>query len=153
MEGGRVEVAFTAAGVLIALLALVVSVVVARRQTHIQERLAAIEEARRAEEVEARSRAWVTASVVREGSSTTLVLRNEGSALAREVDIDVASLDGHRPGPTVNGREVLPVDLQAGQVMRFGIPVAMGDSVAARVTVRWTDGVGEHAEPFAVQLY
>lgn len=48
----------------IALVALVVSILVARRQTAIQERVAAIEEARRAEEVEARTRARVTASIV-----------------------------------------------------------------------------------------
>jgi hypothetical protein len=148
-----VEVWFAAAGVVIALIALVVSIVVARWQTAIQERLAAIEEARRAEEVEARSRAHMMASVIREGSRTTLVLRNPGAALARDVDIDVVSLDGHRQPPTVNGRDILPVDVQPGAVLRFGIPVSMGDAVAALVTDSWTDEVGGHKEPFAVQLF
>jgi hypothetical protein len=155
-----VEVAVSAVSALIALVsaaislaALVLSRRVARQQTAIQEQLAAIAKARRDEEVEARSRAQVTASIDREGSRTTLLLRNQGLAAAREVSIDVASLDGHRPGPSVNGQEVLPVDLQPGQPLRFGIPVALGDPVAFRVTVSWTDGAGRHAEPFALQLY
>lgn len=143
----------TAFGTGVALVALVVSMVVARRQTGIQERVAAIEEARRAEEVEARTRARVTVSISREGSRTQLVLRNDGPAMARGVDFDIASLDGHRSAPSVNGREVLPVDLQSDQAMSFGIPLAMGDSMAARVTVRWSDGAGGHAEPFALSFY
>jgi len=44
-----VEAWFTGAGALVAVVALAVSEAVARRQTRIQERLAAIEEARRRE--------------------------------------------------------------------------------------------------------
>jgi hypothetical protein len=105
-----VEVVVAAISAGIALVALVVSILVARRQTTIQERVAAIEEARRDEEVEARTRAHVTASIahargtegvvrsgVRSGEGLVeaapgpmvvwLVLRNEGPALARDVEL------------------------------------------------------------------
>jgi hypothetical protein len=164
-----VEVVVNAIIAAIALAALVVSIVVAvkqagvaREQTAIQERLAAVEEARRADEVEARSRARVTARIVRVDMppivstvpppppSVWLVLHNEGAALARGVGLDVESLDGN-PVPPVNGVEVLPVDLQPTQQMTFHVPVSMGDAAIVRVTVRWIDGAGDHEEPFALQ--
>lgn len=144
------EVVVAAVSAAIALVALVVSMVVARRQIAIQERLAAIEEARRAEEVEARTRAWVRATVSREGRMPALVLHNEGSALARGVDIEVEWLNLDQ-FPRVNGREVLPVDLQPGQQMAFSIPVSMGFLLVFRVTVHWSDGAGDHAEPFSLR--
>lgn len=152
------EVAAVAA--CIAFAALVVSVVVAvkqtriaREQTAIQERLAAVEEARRAEEVEARAQAQVTASIVRDGPRTQLVLRNEGPALARGLNASVGSVDGHQPVPPVNGLHILPVDLHPGQPLMFGIPIAMGDAAMMRVTVRWADEAGSHEESFALQTF
>jgi hypothetical protein len=136
----------------IALGALVVSIVVARRQTGIQERLAAIEEARRAEEVEARTQARVTASLVHEQldarrRDTRLVLHNEGPARARNVE---AELEEGPQIPSVIGLDALPVDLQPGQQMRFTVAAAMGDAMTFRVTVRWTDEAGDHEEPFTL---
>jgi hypothetical protein len=161
-----VEVVVAAVTAGIALLALVVSIIVAQRQTAIQERLAAVEEARRAEEVEARTRARVTASIMRVETPplirtvasspapiswpVLLVLRNEGPALARDVQVQVEEAPHV---PTVNGLEVLPVDLQPGQPMTFHMPVAMGDAATIRVTVRWTDGAGGHEEPFTLQIH
>jgi hypothetical protein len=97
-----VEVVVAAISAGIALAALAVSFVVAKRQTATQERLAAIEEARRAEEVEAQGRAHVSVSIARPGPAETvastvapvtvswhvwLVLRNDGPALARGVEV------------------------------------------------------------------
>jgi hypothetical protein len=130
----------------IALVALVVSIVVARRQTAIQERVAAIEEARRAEEVAARGRAWVTARLHR--GFEKLILRNEGPALARGVNLEVE--EGPQV-PPIFGLEALPVDLQPGQTMSFQTPVAYEDATMLRVTVRWTDEAGDHEEPFTLQ--
>jgi hypothetical protein len=137
----------------IALAALLVSIVVARRQTAIQERVAAIEEARRAEEVEARAQARVTASVVPGGPRTQLILHNEGPALARGVGLDVASLDGNPAPPILGIEEASPADLQPGQQMTFPVPVSYGDAAVVRVTVRWTDEAGGHEEPFTLQTH
>ncbi len=146
----------------IALLALVVSIVVARRQTAIQERVAAIEEARRAEEVEARGRARVTAGIVYVDARPAmaavtypppdrlLMLRNEGPALARDVALQLEEGPGV---PLIRDIQVLPADLQPGQYMGFPIPVKPEDDAMVRVTVCWTDGAGDHEEPFTLQLY
>jgi hypothetical protein len=151
-----VEVAFTAAGVLIALLALVVSVVVARRQTRIQERLAAIEEARRAEEVAARGRAWVTASLRRDqrdarGRDLRLVLRNEGPAFAGHVWFTAEKGPGV---PEVQGTETLPLDLQPGQEVMFPVSPLLGSRAVLQVVVGWTDEDGEleHEERYTLHL-
>ena len=158
------EVVVSAISAGIALIALVVSIVVARRQTAVQERLAAIEEARRAEEVAARGRAWVTAvierpehelSIVTKASASptrppvgyppvVLVLRNEGPALARSVLVEIQQ--GSRP----MGLEVLPVDLQPGQPMRFPIVRDLHDKTTMRIVVGWTDDDGNHQEPFTL---
>jgi hypothetical protein len=136
----------------IALAALVVSIVVAKRQTAIQERVAAIEEARRAEEVEAQTRARVTASLVHQQrdarhQQTRLVLHNEGPALARNVEAELE--EGPRI-PSVIGLEALPVDLQPSQAIPFLVPLAMGDATMFRVTVRWTDEAGGHEERYTL---
>ncbi len=154
------DVIVSAIGAAIALVALVVSIAVARRQTAIQERLTAIEEARRAEEVEARARARVTASFESEDRQVVqveprnlvlgnrLVLHNEGPALARDVKAEVAS-EGGGEGPEVFGlEEALPCDLQPGQRMPFRVTTTLGDSPTIRVTVRWTDDAGDHEELF-----
>lgn len=139
----------------IALAALVVSIVVAKRQTEVQERLAAVEEARRADEVAARSRAQVTASIQRmpgDGrwpGQQVLVLRNEGAAVARQV---LATVD-ERPGtPKPIGLDDLSADLQPRQEMPFLLPVSLGDEPVLRLTVRWTDQLGDHTEPYTLQL-
>jgi Flp pilus assembly protein TadB len=142
------EVVAAAVSAAIALAALVVSIVVARRQTEIQERLAAVEEARRAEEVEARGRARVVVSIQHEkrgerGRDEWLVLHNEGPALARDALVEVEKKKGI---PDVIGLGALPVDLQPGQSMRFILTVAMGEGPKMPVTVRWTDSAGNHEE-------
>jgi hypothetical protein len=158
----RVDVVVAAVSASIALAALVVSILVARRQTAIQERVAAIEEARRAEEVDARRRARVTASIAVSGAAEPvmgtvtapvvswhvwLVLRNDGPALARGVEL----VDEGPQAPRVMGLDLLPVDLQPAQQMVFPIPVGHADDPIVRVRVRWTDEAGKHEEPYTLQ--
>jgi hypothetical protein len=143
-----VEVVVAAISAGIALAALVVSIVVARRQTAIQERLAAIEEARRAEEIKAGGQAQVMASLHR--GLERLTLRNEGPALARGVDLEVEEGPGV---PPVFGIERLPVDLQPGQQMTFEVPAQDHKAPVMRVKVRWTDEAGDHEEPFTLQTH
>jgi hypothetical protein len=164
-----VEVAVQAVTAAIALAALVVSILVARRQTRIQEqqariqaqqtgiqeRLAAVEEARRTDELAARERARVTADVWREGPddrkrSLRLVLRNEGPAIARGVNVTV---DDSPQTAGLIGLEVLPADLQPGQVMKFIITMGLGDRPTLQVIVRWTDAAGDHEAPYTLPLY
>jgi hypothetical protein len=155
------EVAVQAVTAAIALAALAVSICVARRQTRIQEqqtgiqeRLAAIEEARRGEELEARGRARVTASIRHEegrySRRSRLVLVNEGPAVARRV---TAAVEEPAQAPGVLGLDALPVDLQAGQEMPFGVTVGLGDRMAFRVVVRWADAAGDHEAPYTLPLY
>jgi hypothetical protein len=170
-RGVRVDVIVAAVSAAIALAALVVSIVVAVKQakiaveqTAIQERLAGVEVARRAEEVEARGRARVTASVARSGRTEPiigtgtaaivswqvwLVLRNDGPAPARGVEL----MDEGPQAPRVMGLEILPVDLQPAQQMVFAIPVGLADPPVVRVRVRWTDEAGEHEEPYTLQIH
>jgi hypothetical protein len=125
---------------------------IAEEQIAIQRRLAAIEEARRADEVEARGRARVTATIRRANlAEPTLVLHNEGAALARSVDAEITSLDGD-PLPMFDGIESLPVDLQPGQPIVFTIFRASGDANTVGVSLRWADEAGDHQESWTLQI-
>jgi len=94
--------AFTGAGVLIALIALLYTRSVSRRQTElaqqqtdVQARLTAIEEGRRADEVEARRHARVVPAFRRpEPNRLRFVLTNQGPAPARDVRCQLQTLDG-----------------------------------------------------------
>jgi hypothetical protein len=121
---------------------------IAREQTAIQKLLAAIDEARRAEEVEARSLAQVTASFQPHGPDSRLVVQNQGPAIARDVEVEVEQGPGV---PPVFSLDALPADLQPGQPMTFQVPVSMGEVAPMRVTVRWTDGAGAHEDLFTLQ--
>jgi hypothetical protein len=35
--------------------------------------------------------------------------------------------------------------------MMFQVPVSMGEVAPMRVTVRWSDGAGEHEEPYTLR--
>jgi hypothetical protein len=145
-----VEVVVNAITAAIALVALVVSFRVARRQTAIQERLTAIEETRRAEEVEARRLAQVTASFQPRGPDSQLVVHNQGPATARDVEVEVEEGPGV---PPVFSLEGLPNDLQPDQPMTFQVPVSMGEAAPLRVTVRWHDGAGGHEQAYTFQTH
>jgi hypothetical protein len=144
--------AIAAISMVISLVALVMSIRTDRRQTAIQEQLAAIEKARRAEEVEARAQARVTASLVHQQrdarhQQTRLILRNEGPALARNVEAEL--VEGPQI-PSVIGLEALPADLQPGQEMPFIVAIGLRDAAMFRITVRWTDGAGGHEERYTL---
>jgi hypothetical protein len=145
-----VEVVVNAITAAIALVALVVSFRIARRQTAIQERLTAIEETRRAEEVEARRLAQVTASFQPRGPDSQLVVHNQGPATARDVEVEVEEGPGV---PPVFSLEGLPNDLQPDQPMTFQVPVSMGEAAPLRVTVRWHDGAGGHEQAYTFQTH
>ena len=148
------EVVVQAVTAVIALAALAVSIVVARRQTAVQERLAAIEEARRADEVTARGRAWVTASIKPSNRDVRiqgprLLLRNEGPAVARRALVTVVKRS--RTAMPL-GLEALPVDLQPGQEMEFGIPFSLGEEPRLELKVQWIDQLGGHSERWALKV-
>jgi hypothetical protein len=149
--------AFTGAGVLIALAALFFTYRVSRRQTElaqqqtdVQARLTAVEEGRRAEEVEARRRARVVPSFRRpEPKRLRFVLTNEGPAAARDVRCQLEPLDG-QPLPRIHDIEVLPVELRPGQSMEFIASAGLGTSMLMRAVVSWIDDAGSQEEPFTL---
>jgi hypothetical protein len=142
--------AFTGAGVLIALAALLLSLRVNRRQTDLAQRLTAIEEARRADEIDAQRRARVVPSFRRpEPRRLRFVLTNEGLASAREVDCQIDTLNGRQP-PRVMGLEALPVELRSGQPLEFVASAGLGMSAQIRVVVRWVDDAGDQEESFTL---
>jgi hypothetical protein len=148
--------AFTGAGVLIALAALLYTRTVSRRQTElaqqqtdVQARLTAIEEGRRADEVEARRHARVVPSFRRpEPKQLRFVLTNEGAAPAREVRCNLEGRDGRHP-PQVMGLED-PVELRPGQPMAFVASAGWGMSVEIRAVVTWVDDAGAQEEAFTL---
>jgi hypothetical protein len=171
-----VEIVVVAAtGAALALAALAVSVLLARRQADLeaaeevlgrrqadlqvrvatledrfvglQERVAALEEARRAEALEAGRRARVTARFDR--SFRVLHLVNDGPAPAREVTVELRPIGGGRPPALDLGG--LPVDLRPGQQLFLDAEQPSPDGAAAMTaTVRWTDGSGPRDETFVL---
>jgi hypothetical protein len=171
-----VEIVVVAAtGAALALAALAVSVLLARRQADLEaaeevlgrrqadlqvrvaaledrfvglrERVAALEEARRAEALEAGRRARVTARFDR--SFRVLHLVNDGPAPAREVTVELRPIGGGRPPALDLGG--LPVDLRPGQQLFLDAeqPSPAG-AAAMTATVRWTDGSSPRDETFVL---
>ncbi len=149
--------AFTGAGVLIALAALLYTHRVSRRQTElaqqqtdVQARLTAIEEGRRADEIDARRRARVVPAFRRvEPKRLRFVLTNEGPAPARDVRCQLEALDGLQ-SPRVIGLGVLPVELRPGQEMEFAASVGLGMSTLIRAVASWIDDAGGQEESFTL---
>jgi hypothetical protein len=157
-----VEIVVVAAtGAALALAALAVSVllirrqadleaveeVLARRQADLQDRVAALEAARRAEAAEAGRRARVTARFDR--SFRVLHLINDGPAAARGVTVELRPIGGGRPPALDLGG--LPVDLRPGQQLFLDAEQPSPDGAAAMTaTVRWTDGSGPRDETFVL---
>jgi hypothetical protein len=122
-------------------------VILARRQTDIQARVAAIEEARRAEEVEARGRARVTARF--DPSFLVLCLTNDGPATARGVTVEVRPIGDGEP-PALDLRD-LPIELRPGQQLFLDAQHASPDrATSITATVRWTDDTGAQDETFVL---
>jgi len=123
------------------------SVILGRRQTDIQARIAAIEEARRAEEVKARGRARMTVRF--DLSFQVLCLTNDGPATARGVTVEVRPIGGGEP-PALDLRE-LPMDLRPGQQLFLDAEQASPDRATSMMaTVRWTDDTGAQDENFVL---
>jgi len=150
--------AFTGAGVLIALAALLSAYRVSRRQTElaqqqtdVQARLTAIEEGRRADEIDARRRARVVPAFWRpEPNRVRFVLTNQGQAPAREVRCKFDALDGAQPPRVIGLEEALPVELRPGQSMEFAASAGLGMSTLLRAVVTWVDDAGEQEESFTL---
>ena len=168
-------VVVAATGAALALAALAVSVLLARRQADLeaaeealgrrqadlqdrvaaledrfvglQERVAALEEARRAEALEAGRRARVTARFDR--SFRVLQLVNHGPAPARAVTVELRPIGGGRPPAVDLGG--LPADLRSGQQLFLDAEQPSPDGAAAMTaTVCWTDGSGPRDETFVL---
>jgi hypothetical protein len=161
-EGPFVEIVFVAAlSAALSLAALVASVIIAwrqtdieahsvilaRRQIDIQARVAAIEKARRAEEVEARALARVTARF--DPSFRVLYLTNEGPAVARGVTVELRAIgDGE---PLALDLRDLPVDLPPSQQLFLDAqPASPHGAATVMATVRWTDDTGAQDETFVL---
>jgi hypothetical protein len=161
-EGSFVEIVVIAAvSAALSLSALVVAVILvwrhsdlqavlailARRQTDLKVRVAAIEEARRAEEMGARRRARVTARF--DISFQVLYLSNHGPAAARDVTVEVRPIgDGE---PIALDLRDLPVDLRPGQQLFLDTNHASPDATnTITATVRWTDDTGAQDETFVL---
>jgi hypothetical protein len=121
--------------------------ILARRQTDLTMRVAAIEEARRTEEMGAKRRARVTARF--DTSFQVLYLINHGPAAAREVSVEVRPVGEGEPIALDLGD--LPVDLRPGQQLlldsKHGSEDAAGTITA---TVCWTDDAGAQDELFVL---
>jgi hypothetical protein len=145
----------------LSLVALVASVIIARRQTELaavsailgrrqldlQSRVAAIEEARRVEEVEARARARVTARF--DVAFGVLKLTNEGPAVAREVTVELRAIGDGEP-LDLDLRD-LPVDLRPGRQLFLDAQPASAQWAAATVAVvRWIDDTGANDGTFVL---
>jgi hypothetical protein len=157
-----VEIVVVAAtGAALALAALAVSVllirrqadleaveeVLARRQADLQDRVAALEAARRAEAAEAGRRARVTARFDR--SFRVLHLINDGPAAARGVTVELWPIGGGRP-PALDLRG-LPADLRPGQRLFLDAEQPSLDGAhSMTATVRWTDDTGAQDETFVL---
>jgi type II secretory pathway pseudopilin PulG len=121
--------------------------VLARRQADLQDRVAALEAARRAEAAEAGRRARVTAQFDR--SFRVLHIINDGPAAARGVTVELRPIGGGRP-PALDLRG-LPTDLRPGQRLFLDAEQPSLDGAPSMTaTVRWTDDTGAQDETFVL---
>jgi len=63
------------------------------------------------------------------------------------------AVDDSPSAPGLIGLEVLPADLQPGQVMKFIITIGLGDRPTLQAMVRWADAAGDHEAPYTLPLY
>lgn len=139
----------------IAFLALLGTAIIGFLQWKQHERINAIEEARRREEVESRQRAVVTAEFVplttADGRSKChLVVRNDGPAEARGVDFVLGP--EAKDGPLLRDAPFPLEVLRPGG--SFKMRAVLFGETAPHVTARlsWTDGVGEHADDLLLSV-
>jgi hypothetical protein len=119
--------------------------VLARRQSDLKLRVAAIEEARRTEEMGASRRARVTARF--DTSFQVLYLINHGPAAARDLSVEVRPVGEGEPIALDLGN--LPVDLGPGQQVLLDSNHGSQDAAGTiSATVRWIDDAGAQDELF-----
>jgi hypothetical protein len=125
-----------------------VSQIAARRQSDLQARVAALEEARRAEEVEAAKRARVSVSF--DPAFFVLQLTNDGPSPARGVTVKVRPVgDGDPPAVDLRG---LPADLRPGQQLFLDAQhPSRACAATITATVHWTDERGAQHETFVLE--
>jgi hypothetical protein len=130
------------------------------RQHGLQQRLAAIEEDRKREEVASRSQADVGARLESYLSSTTpanenyqLVLSNAGQARAESVTVElVGPIEGNAPDLVMRGHS-FPIALDLGQEYTIGALVVMGTPPSVDVLLRWEDGTGSREKTLNLTLF
>ena len=147
-------VTLTQGAFVVSLLALVVSGLVGLSQWQVSKRLAAIEEARRSDEVSAAKRARIVARIDHEQSSRGthlnhfVVLKNDGAAPAKNVTIEAV----------LNRLEFFGVEspipvLGAGQEFRFQVVAFVDGDPTFSLTVTWEDDLGPSSSEFTLNLY
>jgi hypothetical protein len=129
-------------------LAILVSILTAVKQHRIQVRMAAIEQARRDEEVAARREADVTAYFDSTVKSTgkmgrNFVLRNQGLAPAEEVSFEMVPVgDGEEPFLILSEGDLQLPMVDVGGAYGWPAEYSSGTAPSIDVTVRWKDGAG-----------
>ena len=130
------------------------------RQYGLQQRLAAIEEDRRREDLASRSQADVRARFESYLSGTTpaptnyqLVLSNAGQARAEELTVElVGSIEGNALDLMKSGHS-FPIALDPGQEYTIADVVAMGAPPSVDVLLRWEDGTGSREKTLNLTLF
>lgn len=125
-----------------------------KRQQEIQERLAAIEEARRHEELANRSAALIVCEKRKDPTSsgrlaTWIVFRNDGSAVARDVWFErepVARL-------ITSDEEANFPRLAPGQEWKILADPTMDDPPRITFDYGWTDKAGAHTERMVYPVF
>jgi hypothetical protein len=125
------------------------------RQSEVQGRLAAIEQDRRAEELAARTKAYIVPSFEQRPSGgqrprEVLVLRNRGQAVASEVMVEFPTIEGDRSSPLLDPNP-FPVSIGPDQPpMEIPVAFVYGDPSVLPVRVTWVDEAGHHDQTFDV---
>jgi hypothetical protein len=130
------------------------------RQHRLQQRLAAIEEDRRREEVASSLQADIGARFESYLSGTTpahknyqLVLSNAGQATAEEVTVElVGPIEGNAPDLMKSGHS-FPIALDPGQEYAIAAAVVMGTPPSVDVLLRWEDGTGSREKTLNLMLF
>jgi hypothetical protein len=135
-------------------IALLVSVAVGIRQLQIQaaqhslqERLGAIEEDRRGEELVSRRSAEILLRVEKDDKRTQLILSNIGQAEARNITLDKSSFGDDR----LMGEDLLPIAV-LHPTQDFSVPLIRhwGSPSSYTVTLDWTDDSGPRTKTLVV---
>jgi hypothetical protein len=141
-------------GVTLAAVAILVSTWTALRQHGVQVRLAAIEEARRSEELAARSQADLTAffEPIPGKSERNFVVHNRGPARATNILPTIAAA-GEGNTPEIYGLEdtLLPSLDPGGRYSWLALP-SMGDARTVDIHLQWEDPSGKKTKELRLNV-